>query len=117
MSRPAPLAARDWILIADFANRTQDPIFDDILKDAVSAQISQSPYVNIFPDSRIEEQLKFMRRPSNEPLAADVAREMCERAGIKAFLNGSVSAVGSHYLFRLDAVNAHTGDYVARQTV
>jgi eukaryotic-like serine/threonine-protein kinase len=117
MSHPAPLAARDWILVADFDNRTQDTIFDDVLRDAVAAQVSQSPYVNVFPASRIDEQLKLMRRPPDQRLVADVARDMCERVGIKAYLAGSVASVGSHYLFRLDAVNAHTGEYISRQAI
>lgn len=113
-SAPVP-AERDWILIGEFENRTPDPAFSDVLGDVVSVQIGQSPYLMIFPESRIAEQLELMRRPPGQALTAAVAREICERVGITNYLTGSIAALGSGYIVRLDALNARTGDYVARQ--
>ena len=113
--RPALLVERDWVLVADIANRTTEPIFDDILKDAVEVQIGQSPYVTIFPSTRVSEQLALMRRDAGERLTPAVARELSERAGIKVFITGSIAAVGSQYIVRLDAVSARTGESIARQ--
>jgi tetratricopeptide (TPR) repeat protein/tRNA A-37 threonylcarbamoyl transferase component Bud32 len=112
---PAVLAERDWILIGEFENRTADPVFSDVLGDVVSVQVGQSPYLMVFPETRIAEQLELMRRPPEQKLTADVAREICERVGIKAYVAGSISSLGSGYVVRLDVLNARTGDYVARQ--
>jgi tetratricopeptide (TPR) repeat protein len=115
--RAAVLAERDWILVGHFDNRTSDPVFTDVLTDVVSVQLGQSPYLIVFPEARIAEQLGLMRRPAEQRLTADVASEICERAGIKAFVTGSIVSVGAHYLVRLDVVNARTGDYLASEQV
>ena len=114
-SRPAPLAARDWILVGDIENRTSEPIFDGVLTDSVSVQIEQSPFLKVFAGSRLTDQLTAMRRPPDQRLTPDVAREICERAGIKALVTGSIAVLGSRYVLHLDAVNARTGDYLSRQ--
>jgi Flp pilus assembly protein TadD len=113
--RPAALAERDWILIGDFENRTTDPAFDDVLGDVVAVQIGQSPYLTVFPDTRIAEQLELMRRPADQRLTAEVARELCERAGIKAFVTGTIVPLGSRFVVRLDVLNAQTGDFLVRE--
>ncbi len=113
--RPPVLTARDWILVGAVDNRTQDPIFNDVLDDTVSVQIGQSPFLTVFAGTRLVDQLKDMRRPADQRITPDVAREVCERAGIKAFVTGSIAEVGSRYVVRLDAVNARTGDYLSRQ--
>jgi Flp pilus assembly protein TadD len=109
------LAERDWILVGDFENRTGDPAFDDVLGDVAAVQLSQSPYLIVYPEARLAEQLALMRRPADQRLTAGVAQEICERAGIKAFVTGAIVPVGSELLVRLDVVDARTGDYLARE--
>jgi eukaryotic-like serine/threonine-protein kinase len=115
--RAAPLTDKDTILIADFVNNTGDPVFDGTLKQALAAQLGQSPFLNIFGDQRVREALRFLDRPPSERITRDVARDICLRQGLKAFLSGSVSSVGSHYLITIEAVNAQTGDAIAREQV
>jgi eukaryotic-like serine/threonine-protein kinase len=114
--RPAALAERDWILVGSFDNRTSDSVFDDVLSD-VAVQFAQSPYLMVFPETRIVEQLEQMRRPASQLLTADVAREICERAGIKAFVTGSIVSLGPRFVVRLDVLDARTGDYLAREQI
>ncbi|MEX2663553.1 MAG: protein kinase [Vicinamibacterales bacterium] len=116
-SRPAPMAERDLILIGDFENRTAEPAFDDILQDAVAVKFDQSPYLTVVPDARVKEALARMRRQPTERLTPAVAREICERLGIKAFTVASIYSLGSRYMVRLDVISAATGAYVARQQV
>jgi tetratricopeptide (TPR) repeat protein/tRNA A-37 threonylcarbamoyl transferase component Bud32 len=117
LSRPAPLAERDQILIGDFENRTGQAVFDDILQDAVGVTFEQSPYVTVVPAARVDEALSQMRRKPGERLTADIAREICERLGIKAFTAASISSLGSRYIVRLEVINAKTGGYMVRQQV
>ena len=77
-------------------------------------QLEQSPYLNVLPQSRIQEALRFMGRSPDERVTSDVAREICVREGVKAMLTGSISALGSHYVIDLNAVNAQTGDSLGR---
>jgi eukaryotic-like serine/threonine-protein kinase len=111
----APLTEKDTIVLADFANTTGDPVFDGTLKQALAVQLEQSPFLNIFPDQRVREALRFMNRSPDERVTRQIAREICERQGLKAFLAGSISNLGSHYVITLEAANAQTGDTIALQ--
>jgi tetratricopeptide (TPR) repeat protein len=114
--RPA-LTAKDTILLADFVNTTGDTVFDGTLKQALAVQLEQSPFLNIFPDQRVREALRLMGRSADERVTEDVARDICQRQGLKAYLAGSISNLGSHLVMTLEAVNAHTGETLARQQV
>src|SRR5258708_1180316 len=114
-SHSARLGEKDSILLADFLNTTGDSVFDGTLKQALAVQLEQSPYLNVTPESRIREALKFMGRSSDERLTSDVAREICLREGIKAMLTGSIASLGSHYVIDLNAINAQDGDSIARE--
>ena len=87
------LTEKDSILLADFVNTTGDAVFDGTLKQALAVQLEQSPYLNIFPQSRIQEALRFMGRPADERLTNDVSREICLRDGVKAMLTGSIASL------------------------
>jgi len=115
--RAAPLTDKDTILIADFANNTGDPVFDGTLRQALAAQLGQSPFLNIFGDQRVRDALRFLGRSPDERVTRELAREICQRQGLKAFLSGSISGVGSHYVLSVEAVNAQTGDALAREQV
>ncbi|MGI8783532.1 MAG: protein kinase domain-containing protein [Acidobacteriota bacterium] len=109
------LTERDQILLADFANTTGDPVFDGTLKQALAVQLEQSPYLNIFPEARVRETLKYMGRPPDERISSAIGREICQRQGVKALLAGSIAGLGSHYVIALDAINAQTGETIARE--
>ena len=79
-------------------------------------QLEQSPFLNLFSDERVRETLRYMERKPDERVTKEIAREICERQGLKAFLAGTVSNLGSHYVISLEAINAHTGDVIARAT-
>ena len=111
--RPA-MTERDAILLTDFVNTTGDPVFDGTLKKAVSVELEQSPFLNVFPDQRVQETLKFMGRPMDTRITSDVGREICQRNGIKAILTGGISSLGSQYVLTLEALNASTGDSLAQ---
>src|ERR1700733_8573698 len=113
----AKLTDKDSVILADFLNTTGDPVFDGTLKQALAVQLEQSPYLNIFPESRIQQALKFMGRSADERITKDVAHEICLREGIKAMLTGTISSLGSHYVITLEAVNAQTGDSLDREQV
>ncbi len=116
-TRPPALTDKDTVMLADFVNTTGDAVFDGTLKQALAAQLEQSPFLNIFPDERVRETLRFMGRSPEERVTRDVAREICQRQGLKAMLLGSISSLGSNYVIALDAVNSQTGDAIARQQV
>jgi serine/threonine protein kinase/tetratricopeptide (TPR) repeat protein len=108
---------KDSIVLADFVNTTGDAVFDGALKQALAVQLEQSPYLNLVPESRIQEALRYMGRRPDERITSDVAREICLREGVKAMLTGSIASLGSHYVVTVGAVNAQTGDSLAREQV
>ena len=113
----ARLSEKDSVLIAEFVNTTGDAVFDGTLKQALAVQLEQSPYLNIVPDSKIREALRLMGRSGDERITDDVAREICQRQGIKALLTGSIAGLGNHYVITLAALNGETGDALAREQV
>jgi eukaryotic-like serine/threonine-protein kinase len=117
LRKAAPLTDKDTILIADFTNSTGDTVFDGTLKQALAVQLSQSPFLNIFGDQRVRDALRFLGRSPDDPVTRDLAREICQRQGLKMFLWGSISAVGRHYLITIEAINAQTGDALVREQV
>jgi len=113
--RARALTEKDSILLSDFVNTTGDNVFDGTLKQALAVQLEQSPFLNIVPESRIQEALRYMGRPASERITSEVAREICLRENVKAMLTGSISSLGSHYVITLGAVNAQSGDTLASE--
>ena len=111
------LTEKDSILLTDFVNTTGDAVFDGTLKQALAVQLEQSPYLNVFPQERVRDTLKFMGRSPDERLTPDLARDVCQREGIKAVLNGAISMIGTQYVVDVNAVNCQTGDSLAREQV
>jgi serine/threonine protein kinase/tetratricopeptide (TPR) repeat protein len=117
-SRPSKrLTARDTVVLADFSNSTGDAIFDDTLKTALSVALNQSPFLNVLSDNKAADTLQQMTRPPGTKLTPDLARELCQRAGSKAYIAGSIGSLGSEYVLGLKAVNCQTGDTLAQQQV
>ena len=117
LHRERQLTEKDSILLSDFVNTTGDPVFDGTLKQALAVQLEQSPFLNIFPEERVRDTLRYMGRSADERLTPDVARQICQRESIKAVMNGSISSIGSQYVVGVDAINCQTGDTLAREQV
>ena len=111
------LSEKDTLVLADFANTTGDPVFDDALKQALAVQLEQSPFLYILSAQKVNETLRLMGRSSGERLTEDSARELCQRIGSKAMIAGSISGLGSQFLVGLNAVNCSTGDSLAKEQV
>ena len=109
------LTEKDTIVLGDFANSTGDAIFDDTLKTALNISLRQSPFLNVLPDSQVTDTLHLMTRPAGTKLTPDVARELCQRAGSKAFIEGAIGSLGSEYVLQLKAVNCLNGDTLAAE--
>lgn len=113
--RPAhALTETDSIVLADFANSTSDPIFDNTLRQALEVKLIDSPFLNIVPEDRMRETLRFMGRSPDERLTTAMAREVCQRLSAKAMLTGSITQLDDHYSLLLQATNCATGDLLAR---
>jgi serine/threonine protein kinase/tetratricopeptide (TPR) repeat protein len=112
-----PLTERDTVLLTDFVNTTGEPVFDGTLKQALAVNLGQTPFLNLFPEDRVRETLRFMGRSPDDRITRDVGREICERQGIKAMLTGTIASLGSHYVITLEALNPRTGDPIAREQI
>src|SRR4051812_16793498 len=113
----ATLSEQDTIVLADFANTTGDPVFDGALKVALSVALEQSPFLKVFPDDRMRETLRLMGKPPDAAITRSVAREIAQREQFKALLAGSIAGLGRNFVLALEAVNADTGDVMAREQV
>jgi tetratricopeptide (TPR) repeat protein/predicted Ser/Thr protein kinase len=115
--RAHALTEKDTIVLADFNNTTGDEVFDDTLKQALAVDLGQSPFLNILSDTQVRQTLRQMTRPANERLTQDLAREVCVRAASKAYLTGSIAALGNQYVIGLEALNCASGDVLAQELV
>jgi class 3 adenylate cyclase/Tfp pilus assembly protein PilF len=115
--RGAPLTDKDTVLLADFANSTGDPVFDATLRQGLAVQLEQSPFLSLVSDSQITQTLGLMGRPPDARVAPEIARELCQRIGSKAFIAGSIASLGSEYVIGLRAVNSRSSATIAEEQV
>ncbi|MGC2888592.1 MAG: protein kinase, partial [Candidatus Acidiferrum sp.] len=115
--RAHALTQMDTILLADFINKTGDPIFDDTLRQGLAAQLQQSPFLSLVSEQRIQQTLRLMGLSPDSKLSPAIAGDLCQRAGSKAYLSGTISTMGSQYVIGVNAVNCQTGDYLAQEQV
>ena len=111
------LTEQDTIVLADFDNTTGEPVFDGALKVALAVALEQSPFLKVFPDDRARDTLRLMQRSPDERITRPLAREIARREQLKALLAGSIGSLGRNYVIALEAINAETGDVMARQQV
>ncbi|MGH9794394.1 MAG: protein kinase domain-containing protein [Candidatus Acidiferrales bacterium] len=112
--RASALTESDAILLADFVNTTGDAVFDGTLKQALAVKLTESPFLNIVSEQKVNETLRFMGRPPDQRVTPDIAREICQRQQVKAMMAGEIAALGSSYVLTLNALNCQTGDSLAR---
>jgi len=110
----AALSTKDTIVLADFANKTGDSVFDETLRQGLAVQLEQSPFLSLVSERRIQQTLRLMGQSPDKSITPEIARELCQRAGSVAALDGSIASLGKQYVLELRAVNCHTGDTVAR---
>jgi serine/threonine protein kinase/Flp pilus assembly protein TadD len=111
--RARALTNKDTIVLGDFENKTGDAVFDDTLRQGLSVQLEQSPFLSMISDNKINQTLKLMSRPAGDRLTPEVSREVCQRTGSKAMLSGSIAGLGSQYVIGLKAVDCQSGDLLA----
>jgi serine/threonine protein kinase/tetratricopeptide (TPR) repeat protein len=109
------LGTTDTVVVADFANSTGDPVFDDTLKQALLIQLSQSPFLNVLSEQKVGHMLSLMGRSPGDRLTSDLAREVCQRTQSKAVLAGSIASLGSAYVIGLRAFDCESGEAVAQE--
>jgi eukaryotic-like serine/threonine-protein kinase len=118
LHKPAPkLTDKDTIVLADFTNTTGDPVFDGALRQGLSAQLEQSPFLSLISDERIAQTLGLMAQSKDARLTKELSREVCQRTASAATIEGSISNLGSQFVLGLKAVNCHNGDLLAQEQV
>jgi eukaryotic-like serine/threonine-protein kinase len=111
------LTDKDTIVLADFANKTGDSIFDETLKQGLAVELEQSPFLNILADKKVSEVLGYMGRSANGALTPEIALEVCLRSGSKAMLFGSIWGMGNHYVLGLKAIECLNDNSIGNEQV
>ncbi|MGE3843696.1 MAG: protein kinase [Vicinamibacterales bacterium] len=110
---PPVLTDKDTILLADFENRTAEDVFDGTLRQGLAVQLQGSPFLDVFPEARIRQALQLMGRSPDDRLTRQVAAEVCQRQGVKAFIAGTIARFDRTYAITLEAINSQTGEPIA----
>ena len=115
-SAPRPkLTDKDTIVLADFDNKTGDPVFDDTLRQGLSVELQQSPFLTLISDRKVQQTLALMGQPKEARLTSEIAQQICERTASAAVLEGSIARVGSQYVLGLRAKNCNTGNILDQE--
>ena len=117
--RPGPptLTDKDTIVLADFDNRTGDPVFDDTLRQGLSVELQQSPFLSLISDRQLQRQLALIGQPKAARLTSAVAQQICERTASAMVLEGSIARLGSQYVLGLRAKSCNTGDILDQEQI
>ena len=113
----AKLTEKDTIVLADFVNTTGDSVFDGALRQGLSSQLEQSPFLDLLSDEKIAQTLALMAQSRDTRLTTDLARQVCQRTASAATIEGSVSSLGTQYVLGLKAINCHNGDQLAAEQI
>src|SRR5665213_8516 len=115
LHRAAKLTDKDTIVLADFENKTGDPVFDNTLREALAIQLEDSPFLRVLDDNQVRQDLQLMRQPPGARLDTNLAREICQRENEKAMIRGTIASLGNTYAITLLATDCQSGDTLARQ--
>ena len=107
------LTDKDTMVLADFTNSTGDPVFDGTLRQGLSVQLEQSPFLSLVSDQQIQQTLRMMDQKPDAKLTPDIARELCQRIASTAVVDGSIAQIGTQYLLTLKAANCSSGELLA----
>ena len=109
------LTDKDQIILADFTNQTGDPVFDSTLKEALAIQLEQSPLLQLVSDAELHSNLQYLGQKADQRITPDLAQQLGQRLGVKAYLAGSIASLGSSYVIEINAVNVATGEVFGRE--
>ncbi len=116
--RPAvQLTDKDQLILADFTNQTGDPVFDSTLKEALAIQLEQSPLLQLVSDAELHSNLQYLGQSKEQKISPELAQQLGQRLGVKAYLAGTITSLGSSYVISINAVNCATGEVFAREQV
>ena len=115
--RAPTLTDKDTIVLADFDNTTGDPVFDDTLRQGLSVELQQSPFLSLISDRQVQTQLALIGQPREARLTADVAQQICERTASAIVLEGSIASLGSQYVLGVRAKDCNTGNILNEQQI
>src|SRR5580704_13618146 len=109
------LTGKDTIVLADFDNKTGDPVFDDTLRQGLFVELQQSPFLSLISDRQVQHTLALMGQPKEARLTPEIAQQVCERTGSAAILEGSITRLGSQYVLGLRAKNCNSGNVLDQE--
>jgi eukaryotic-like serine/threonine-protein kinase len=111
------LTDKDQLILADFNNQTGDPVFDSTLKEALAIQLEQSPLIQLVSDAELHDSLQYLGQAKEQHITPELAQQIGQRLGVKAYLSGTVTPIGQAYVISINAVNCATGDVFGREQV
>ena len=110
LHRPPKLTDKDTIVLADFDNKTGDPVFDETLRQGLAVELEQSPFLSLISDRTVQQTLALMREPKNARVTSERAQQICERTGSAVVLEGSIAPLGRQFVLGLRAKNCKSGN-------
>jgi serine/threonine-protein kinase len=107
------LTAREPLVIADFSVTGPDSGTGPMLGRMFGRYLGESRVISILPESEVASALRRMRRPEGSPLDVALAREIAQREGLRAVVEGKLAPLGAGYLVTVRLVTSATGDELA----
>lgn len=104
------LAARDRVVVADFANLVGDSLLAAGITEAFRVDLTQSPLVRVLSARQVAGALERMERRPDTTLSEPLAREVAEREGAKAIVAGSVANVTGAFTVSVQLLSTARGE-------
>jgi len=118
LTHPTPvLTEKDTVVLADFTNSTGDPVFDGTLRQGLSIQLEQSPFLKVMDDGQLQHDLRLMNLQPGARITDQIAHDVCVREGGAATINGMIGSLGKNYVITLQATTCQDGATLAREQV
>ena len=111
------LTDKDQLILADFDNKTGDPVFDSTLKEALAIQLEQSPLIQLVSDAELHNSLQYLGQPKDQRITPELAQQIGQRLAVKAYLTGTIEPLGNSYVISINAVNCATADVFGREQI
>jgi DNA-binding winged helix-turn-helix (wHTH) protein/Flp pilus assembly protein TadD len=109
---PGASGDQNRIVLGEITSKTGEPVFDTTLHEAMVIELEQSPYLSLISEQRMQQSLRLMGKPAATALTPELSRELCQRTGGVAVLDGSIAKLGTEYVLGVRAVNCRTGDHL-----
>lgn len=102
------------VVVGDFQNSTNDPVFDLGLREVLAAELGQTPFLHVVSDEEIGQALRQLGQSPDAALTPQLTRQACNQLGAAEAVSSSIDLSDDGYGMLFEMVDCKTGKVVER---